>query len=230
MLVRPGQHVSGDGRVYHPYLANFGKFWDVSPPALFLSVEMVEFHYPSSVTPSANNTQQLTMIRNLPYLISYKFYVPSLPKSRLLYRNNRRKLRHKARRKPHHHLCLHHRKNGDDRSTRHSLGDSRYRWRLLHLCLPSPVKDHSGQTQLVTQDHMARAMALHCHHYLLSKLLTRHSPNKCNLERIHRPSDFLRMFLKDRLALVAHRHPSHSQESSNIRYNSFKDHTSLRVQ
>ncbi|KAJ9638972.1 Suppressor protein stp22 of temperature-sensitive alpha-factor receptor and arginine permease [Coniosporium tulheliwenetii] len=31
MVVRPGQnHVGGDGRVYHPYLANWGKFWDVS--------------------------------------------------------------------------------------------------------------------------------------------------------------------------------------------------------
>lgn len=30
MLVRPGQHVSGDGRVYHPYLAQWGKYWDVS--------------------------------------------------------------------------------------------------------------------------------------------------------------------------------------------------------
>lgn len=30
MLVRPGQHVSGDGRVYHPYLAQWAKYWDVS--------------------------------------------------------------------------------------------------------------------------------------------------------------------------------------------------------
>lgn len=30
MVVRPGQHVAGDGRVYHPYLAQWGRYWDVS--------------------------------------------------------------------------------------------------------------------------------------------------------------------------------------------------------
>jgi hypothetical protein len=29
MVVRPGQHVSGDGRVYHPYLAQWAQYWDV---------------------------------------------------------------------------------------------------------------------------------------------------------------------------------------------------------
>ena len=29
MLVRPGQHVGGDGRIYHPYLAQWAKYWDV---------------------------------------------------------------------------------------------------------------------------------------------------------------------------------------------------------
>lgn len=29
MVVRAGQHVSGDGRVYHPYLAQWEKYWDV---------------------------------------------------------------------------------------------------------------------------------------------------------------------------------------------------------
>ncbi|EAT76536.2 hypothetical protein SNOG_16164 [Parastagonospora nodorum SN15] len=28
MAVRPGQHVSGDGRVYHPYLAQWAQYWD----------------------------------------------------------------------------------------------------------------------------------------------------------------------------------------------------------
>ena len=32
MMVRAGQHVSGEGRVYHPYLAGWGDFWDVSGP------------------------------------------------------------------------------------------------------------------------------------------------------------------------------------------------------
>lgn len=30
MLVRPGQYVSGDGRVYHPYLAQWAEYWDKS--------------------------------------------------------------------------------------------------------------------------------------------------------------------------------------------------------
>ncbi|CBX98563.1 hypothetical protein LEMA_P078020.1 [Plenodomus lingam JN3] len=30
MVVRPGQHVGGDGRVYHPYLAQWAQYWDVS--------------------------------------------------------------------------------------------------------------------------------------------------------------------------------------------------------
>lgn len=29
MVVRPGQHVAGDGRVYHPYLARWRDAWDV---------------------------------------------------------------------------------------------------------------------------------------------------------------------------------------------------------
>jgi ESCRT-I complex subunit TSG101 len=29
MIVRPGQHVSGDGKVYHPYLALWREAWDV---------------------------------------------------------------------------------------------------------------------------------------------------------------------------------------------------------
>jgi ESCRT-I complex subunit TSG101 len=38
MLVRPGQHVSGDGKVYHPYLAQWGKYWDKSSILDFLTV------------------------------------------------------------------------------------------------------------------------------------------------------------------------------------------------
>ena len=30
MMIRPGQHVSGEGKVYHPYLAGWTEFWDVS--------------------------------------------------------------------------------------------------------------------------------------------------------------------------------------------------------
>ncbi|KAJ4354880.1 Suppressor protein stp22 of temperature-sensitive alpha-factor receptor and arginine permease [Ascochyta clinopodiicola] len=38
MLVRPGQHVSGDGRVYHPYLAQWAKYWDKSTLFNFLAL------------------------------------------------------------------------------------------------------------------------------------------------------------------------------------------------
>ena len=30
MAVRPGQHVSTEGRVYHPYLAQWAGYWEVS--------------------------------------------------------------------------------------------------------------------------------------------------------------------------------------------------------
>lgn len=33
MMVRPGQHVDPQGQVYHPYLAGWGDFWDVSHTA-----------------------------------------------------------------------------------------------------------------------------------------------------------------------------------------------------
>ncbi|KAH4284950.1 hypothetical protein HBH64_238440 [Parastagonospora nodorum] len=38
MAVRPGQHVSGDGRVYHPYLAQWAQYWDKSTLFDFLAV------------------------------------------------------------------------------------------------------------------------------------------------------------------------------------------------
>ncbi|KAK8154553.1 ESCRT-I component [Phyllosticta citrichinensis] len=38
MLVRPGQHVSSDGRVYHPYLSGWSQHWDKSSIADFLTV------------------------------------------------------------------------------------------------------------------------------------------------------------------------------------------------
>ena len=34
MAVRPGQHVSGDGRVYHHYLARWADAWEVSSTQL----------------------------------------------------------------------------------------------------------------------------------------------------------------------------------------------------
>lgn len=34
MAVRPGQHVGGDGKIYHHYLAHWAEAWDVSVPLL----------------------------------------------------------------------------------------------------------------------------------------------------------------------------------------------------
>jgi ESCRT-I complex subunit TSG101 len=39
MVVRPGQHVSGEGRVYHHYLAHWADAWDVSGLTLFKSLD-----------------------------------------------------------------------------------------------------------------------------------------------------------------------------------------------
>jgi len=30
MMVRPGQHVDPQGKIYHPYLVRWAEFWDVS--------------------------------------------------------------------------------------------------------------------------------------------------------------------------------------------------------
>lgn len=30
MVIRPGQYVGGDGKVYHPYLAHWREAWEVS--------------------------------------------------------------------------------------------------------------------------------------------------------------------------------------------------------
>src|ERR1700761_4829917 len=30
MMIRPSQHVGTDGRIYHPYLSQWAKYWDVS--------------------------------------------------------------------------------------------------------------------------------------------------------------------------------------------------------
>ncbi|KAI4624403.1 hypothetical protein J4E83_004077 [Alternaria metachromatica] len=38
MVLRPGQHVSTDGRIYHPYLAQWAKYWDKSTLFDFLAV------------------------------------------------------------------------------------------------------------------------------------------------------------------------------------------------
>lgn len=32
MIVRPGQHVGGEGKVYHHFLAHWREAWDVSTP------------------------------------------------------------------------------------------------------------------------------------------------------------------------------------------------------
>jgi ESCRT-I complex subunit TSG101 len=34
MMIRPGQHVDPQGRIYHPYLVGWAEFWDVRPTFL----------------------------------------------------------------------------------------------------------------------------------------------------------------------------------------------------
>ncbi|KIW62271.1 hypothetical protein, variant [Phialophora macrospora] len=38
MIIRPGQHVGGDGRIYHPYLAHWREHWERSNVLDFLSI------------------------------------------------------------------------------------------------------------------------------------------------------------------------------------------------
>ncbi|EXJ54816.1 hypothetical protein A1O7_10157 [Cladophialophora yegresii CBS 114405] len=38
MVIRPGQHVGGDGRIYHPYLAHWREHWERSNALDFLSI------------------------------------------------------------------------------------------------------------------------------------------------------------------------------------------------
>lgn len=45
MLVRPGQHVDPQGRVYHPYLVRWAEFWDVSAARrLAISIRVARSH------------------------------------------------------------------------------------------------------------------------------------------------------------------------------------------
>ncbi|CAI6332257.1 unnamed protein product [Periconia digitata] len=62
MLVRPGQHVSGDGRVYHPYLAQWGKYWDKSTLFDFLAVLRGVF----AKEPPVRSRQQQQQLQNAP--------------------------------------------------------------------------------------------------------------------------------------------------------------------
>jgi ESCRT-I complex subunit TSG101 len=32
MMIRMSQHVANDGRIYHPYLSQWSRYWDVSTP------------------------------------------------------------------------------------------------------------------------------------------------------------------------------------------------------
>lgn len=40
MMVRAGQHVDQQGKVYHPYLVGWAEFWDVSGDAALLYQEV----------------------------------------------------------------------------------------------------------------------------------------------------------------------------------------------
>lgn len=78
MLVRPGQHVDPQGRIYHPYLAGWVEFWDVS--VLFLSPPPPRETSDPKPRPSRANAPNLT--RNPPYSTSSPSSGTFSPKSR----------------------------------------------------------------------------------------------------------------------------------------------------
>jgi len=51
MMVRPGQHVDPQGKIYHPYLVGWAEFWDVSDGSFLgangnLLTSFIEIQYP----------------------------------------------------------------------------------------------------------------------------------------------------------------------------------------
>ncbi|KAI9813485.1 MAG: hypothetical protein M1827_004161 [Pycnora praestabilis] len=75
MFVRPGQHVSGEGRVYHPYLAHWGEAWDKSTIIDFLTVLKEVF----AKEPPVTTNQQFQRPRSLSQQRSTPPPLPPLP-------------------------------------------------------------------------------------------------------------------------------------------------------
>jgi hypothetical protein len=102
MVVRPGQHVSGDGRVYHPYLAQWGQYWDVC-------MLCARQHHGWRIWMSG--IQGLHLGRNLPCSTSLQSCEASSQRNRRYDQGNSSIMR------PHPkllHQSLHHQQNGGD--------------------------------------------------------------------------------------------------------------------
>jgi hypothetical protein len=74
MMVRPGQHVDPEGKIYHPYLVGWAEFWDVS-----------DFTPPNV----RNDAEKLLPPRSPTSSIFWPFCGISSPKNRQLYRDNK---------------------------------------------------------------------------------------------------------------------------------------------
>ncbi|KAF2669792.1 UEV-domain-containing protein, partial [Microthyrium microscopicum] len=61
MAIRPGQHVAGDGRVYHPYLAQWGRYWDKSSLFDFVTILRDVFAKDPPVMSKQQATQQASI-------------------------------------------------------------------------------------------------------------------------------------------------------------------------
>ncbi|KAI9786069.1 MAG: hypothetical protein M1835_003172 [Candelina submexicana] len=66
MVVRAGQHVSGEGRVYHPYLAQWGDVWDKSSIVDFLAILSEVFSKEPPVVATQSPIQPAPQIRRNP--------------------------------------------------------------------------------------------------------------------------------------------------------------------
>ncbi|KAI9709825.1 MAG: hypothetical protein M1812_007617 [Candelaria pacifica] len=66
MVVRAGQHVSGEGRVYHPYLAQWGGVWDKSSIVDFLAILSEVFSKEPPVVATQSPTRPASSIQQDP--------------------------------------------------------------------------------------------------------------------------------------------------------------------
>lgn len=94
MMIRPGQHVSGEGRVYHPYIAGWATFWDVSRHCEVhwreqLGLSSSYLLYIKSSVQSRFAVANRTMVSRNQILSTFCLYSRmSLPRSHLLYPSN----------------------------------------------------------------------------------------------------------------------------------------------
>jgi hypothetical protein len=152
MVVRPGQHVSGDGRVYHPYLAQWGQYWDV---------RMLCAGHHGRLRFWIRGMQGLLLGRNLHCSTSLPFCEASSPKNHQCGQGNRRM-------RPRHKLplsSLHHQQNGGDplkvlEAPRHHLLQRTVAQRLLH-----GLRNQASKARKLPNRRMTATHGRHlCHH------------------------------------------------------------------